>query len=278
MPRLRSSIVVIGDEILAGYVRDTNSGWLAERLRAHGVPLDRVVTVPDQVDAIVDHLDAELDRSRPRLVLTSGGIGSTPDDLTMEAVAAQRGVGLVIDPQLDEMITGALDPAAGGGTADAERQAAVRSMARVPDGAHLLTGAVGSAPAVAVDVDGGLEAGGATIVVLPGVPGQLRRITETSVEPMLLAGRGRLEHTVELTHPYPESVLSPLLTQLTGEFPDVHVGSYPGKDCLVRLTGPQPRVEAAAERVRGELDRVAAEPGSDEMAARWQEHWSPNGA
>lgn len=278
MLALRSSIVVIGDEILAGYVADTNSGWLAARLRGHGVPLDRIITVPDSVDAIVAHLREELARSRPRLVLTSGGIGSTPDDLTMEAVAAQRGVGLVIHPQLDEMISGALDRAAASGDhADDARQAAVRSMARVPDGARLLTGVDGTAPGVAVDVDGGVDAGEATIVVLPGVPGQLRRITLHSVEPALIAGRGEPQHAVELTHPYPESVLSPLLTALTGEFPDVHVGSYPGRDCLVRLTGPEPRVEAAAERVRAELARVAAEPGSDLMAERWQAHWSATG-
>jgi molybdopterin-biosynthesis enzyme MoeA-like protein len=75
---VHASIVAIGDEILEGFVRDTNSGWLAERLRQVGVTLDRVVVVPDDVGAIVETLRAELSRSRPRLVFTSGGIGTTP--------------------------------------------------------------------------------------------------------------------------------------------------------------------------------------------------------
>ena len=93
MSDLRASIVVIGDEILGGFVHDTNSHWLAGQLQTHGIPLDRVQTVPDTMAAIDEGLRMELGRSRPRLILTSGGIGSTPDDLTMEAVAATLGRG-----------------------------------------------------------------------------------------------------------------------------------------------------------------------------------------
>lgn len=277
MTRLRASIVVIGDEILAGYVRDTNSGWLAERLRHHGVPLDRIVTVPDEADAIIAHLRAELDRSRPRLVLTSGGIGSTPDDLTMDAVAGLLGVGLVTHPELDARITAALRERAAAGTeTPADQEEAIRSMALVPDGARLLSDSAGMAPGVAVDVDGGLDADGAAITVLPGIPGELRRITQESVEPALMAGRGEIPDIEELTHPYPESVLSPLLRRLTRRFPDVRIGSYPGPECLVRLTGDTEQVAAAAEALRAELARIAAEPGSDQLAERWRAHWSPD--
>lgn len=275
MSALRASIVVIGDEILAGYVRDTNSGWLAERLRHHGVALQRIVTVPDDIDAIVDHLRAELDRGGPRLVLTSGGIGSTPDDRTMRAVAALLGVDLVVEPDLDARITATLAHRDDTGwPISAEQEAAVRSMALVPEGTRLLPEASGMAPGIAVDVAGGIDAGGATLVVLPGIPSELRRITESSVEPALLAGRGELEHTRELTHPYPESVLSPLLDRLTTEFPALAVGSYPGRECVVRLSGAKADVDAAADRVRAELARIAEQPGSDEVARRWQAHWT----
>jgi molybdenum cofactor synthesis domain-containing protein len=274
----QASIVVIGDEILAGYVADTNSGWLAQRLRHHGLALQRIVTVPDDVEAIVDHLRTEVDRQRPRLVLTSGGIGSTPDDRTMEAVAALLEVQLVVHPDLDARITAALahrDDARE--WESGEQHAALRSMALAPQGARLLAQASGMAPGIAVDLDGGLDAGGATIVVLPGIPSELRRITETSVEPTLMAGRGEPEHTEELTHPYPESVLSPLLRELTQAYPRLRVGSYPGRECVVRLSGATADVNAAAQRVRQELARLAARPGSDEMARRWQAHWSANG-
>ena len=270
---LRASIVVIGDEILGGFVQDANSGWLAGRLQAHGVPLDRVVTVPDEVDAIDEALTGELARSRPRLVVTSGGLGSTPDDRTMQAVAHLLGVGLTVEPTIDARISAALERnAAYGTTASAEHDRSVRRMALVPESSYLL-GDRGFAPGVAVDVDGGSRAGGATIVILPGIPDEFRRIARDCVEPELLAGRGRPQHVIEITHPYPESALNPVLEQLEADYPDVHVGSYPGRRCTVRLKGPREQVEGAAARVREALAAVEAAPGSDRLRATWQAHW-----
>ncbi len=273
---LRVSVIVIGDEILGGFVQDTNSGWIAGRLAALGVPLDRVVTVPDDAAAIDEALTTELARARPRVVLTSGGIGSTPDDLTLEAVAASLGTGLRTEPLLDGRISEVLARTrAQGATVTPEHERALRKMAQVPRDAYLLPGAHGIAPGVAVDVDGGAgRDGGATVVVLPGVPGELRRIVAAGVEPALLAGRGTPLHVVELTHEYPESALSPTLEALVARFPDVAVGSYPGRVCTIRLRGPRDRAEEAGAVVRealAALDRDASAPG---MRARWQQRWS----
>lgn len=269
--RLRTSIIVIGDEILGGYVQDTNSSFLARRLQTLGIPLDRIVTVPDALPAIGEALAGELVRSRPRLVLTSGGIGSTPDDVTFAAVAAQLGRGLVVDPDIDGRITAALEwTAQQGATVSAAHERAMRKMARVPEGAYLLAGASGVAPGVAVDVDGGIGSErGATLVVLPGIPDELQRITAEGIEP-LLAGRGEPQHVVELTHPYPESTLNPALDRVVVEFPDVHVGSYPGPACTIRLTGRKDRVEGAERLMRAELDALEARPGSRQLAASWR--------
>lgn len=263
---LRASMVVIGDEILGGFVADTNSGWLARRLRVHGVPLDRVVTVPDTAGDIDEALRAELGRRRPRVVATSGGIGSTPDDLTLAAVAATLETGLRTDPVIDAAIDAAVARAAGAGRALTPAHAAsMRKMARVPEHAYLLPGAGGSvAPGVAVDVDGGAGAvGGATVVVLPGVPSEFRRIVADGVEPALLAGRGRPEHLVEVRHTHPESALNPVLERLVAELPEVHVGSYPGPECIVRLQGPEQTTERAGYLVRAflaDLDRGEGRP------------------
>jgi molybdenum cofactor synthesis domain-containing protein len=273
--RLRVSIIVIGDEILGGFVQDTNSGWLAQRLHAAGIPLDRIVTVPDDTAAVDEALGAELGRSRPRLVLTSGGIGSTPDDVTMDAVARHLGRDLAVDPDIDRRITRALEwTAAQGGTVTDVHERAMRKMARVPDGAYLLAGARGVAPGVAIDVDGGCEeAAGATIVILPGIPGELQRITTESIEPLLLAGRGDPDHVAELTHGYPESTLSPVFDRLVADYPDVHLGSYPGPECLVRLKGRRERVEEAMELVRSAVAALDAEPGSERLRAAWAERF-----
>jgi len=274
-PRLRASVVVIGDEILGGFVQDTNSGWIAQRLAALGIPLDRVVTVPDTFEAVAEALEAELARVRPRVVVTSGGIGSTPDDITLEAVARHLGDELVVEPAIDARITQALEwTARQGMTVSEGHERSMRRMARVPARAHLLPGAGGVAPGVAVDVDGGLQAtGGATIVVLPGVPGELRRIMAEGVEPGLLAGRGRPLTVVEITHGYPESALNPVLDRVVEEYPDVHLGSYPGAVCVVRLKGAAERVEGAAELVRAFVAELDGDEGAVRLREGWRRRW-----
>ena len=272
---VRVSIIVIGDEILGGFVQDTNSGWLAERLQTLGFPLDRVMTVPDSFDAIDEALSAELRRPRPRLILTSGGIGSTPDDVTFEAVARHLGMQLRLEPTINSRISSALVWTADQGmnvTDDHERS--MRKMAMVPDQGYLLPGAPGFVPGVAVDVDGGLDAeSGATIVILPGVPGQLQRIFVDGIEPHLLAGRGHPQHVAEVRHPYPESTLSPVLDRLVAEYPDVHLGSYPGTECIVRLKGEKERVEAAMGLVQDYLDELDADPAAARLAEAWRARW-----
>ena len=273
--RLRCSMIVIGDEILDGFVQDTNSGFVAGRLHALGIPLDRIVTVPDQASAIQEALTVELGRARPRVVLTSGGIGSTPDDLTMAAVAAYLGQELVVQPDVDERISRALEWTARQGVRVTEgHERSMRRMALVPSEGYLLPGAEGVAPGVAVAVEGGSERGGATIVVLPGVPGELRRIVHAGVEPALLAGRGRPQHVVEIRHSYPESTLNPVLDRIVAEYPQVHLGSYPGVECVVRLEGDEAATESAAALVREALDELDADDGALLLRERWRARWS----
>ena len=275
---LRVSMIVIGDEILGGFVQDTNSSFVARRLQTLGVPFERVVTVSDELGDIVEALHGELARSRPRVLLTSGGIGSTPDDRTIEAVAATLGVGLRVERSVDARITEAIAWAAERGVRHGEtHDRAMRKMALVPEPAYLLPGAQGVAPGLAVDVDGGSDAAtGATVVVLPGIPSELQRIVADGIEPALLQGRGVPQHVVELRHGYAESTLNPALDQLVAEFPDVHLGSYPGHTCLIRLKGGHDRVEAAAAVVRKELERLDALAGSEALRQRWQSRWTPD--
>jgi molybdopterin-biosynthesis enzyme MoeA-like protein len=113
------------------------------------------------------------------------------------------------------------------------------------------------------------------VVILPGIPSILRHIVSDRVDPQLLAGRGRPEHIVEITHAYPESWLNPVLHRLVAELPDVHVGSYAGRECVIRLRGPREPVEEAAALVRAALDELGALPGSARVRAAWRSHWTP---
>jgi molybdopterin-biosynthesis enzyme MoeA-like protein len=271
---VRASIVVIGDEILDGFVRDSNSGLLARRLGDLGIPLDRVVVVPDETDAIVEALGTELARSRPRVLFTSGGIGTTPDDRTMAAVATLLHVDLVGEPTLLTMVDNIVERlVARGHEVDAPQHAALAKLARVPDGARALTGPDGGAPAVRIDLDGGLDAvGGAAIVILPGVPGQFRALVG-HLERTLLAGRGAPVHVVELRHGYPESVLTPTLEALERQMPDVGIGSYPGAQCVVRVKGRPEAVQRAVAELQRVFDDFDDDPGMQRLAQAWQRGW-----
>lgn len=264
-------MVVIGDEILGGYVEDTNSHWFADRLRHHGVPLTRVHVVPDETDAIDEAIQAELGRSRPRLVITSGGIGSTPDDITYEAVAASLGRDLTEDPVISARIDGALTWTAELGV-DVDDAFAwhLKRMARIPAGSRLLTEERGWSPGVTVDVDGGLDADdGLTLVILPGVPSQFRTLVRHAVEPQLLAGRRDVPAVAEIAHGFPESALNLTFASLLERF-DVKLGSYPGDPMLVRLTGPPDEVAAAERFVREAVDELESTPQGARLQRAWK--------
>jgi molybdenum cofactor synthesis domain-containing protein len=268
---LEASIVVIGDEILGGYVVDTNSPWLARRLGDHGVPLTRVQVVPDDPAAIDEALQIELARARPRLVVTSGGIGSTPDDLTYEAVAASLERDLEVEETIAARIEGALDWTRSQGIEVTEEFAwHLHRMARVPAGSRLLRREHGWAPGIVVDLDGGCtQEGGASVVILPGVPSEFRDIVEQVVEPQLLVGRNEVPAVVEIEHGFPESTLNLTFADVVERFDDVKLGSYPGRRMLVRLVGPPASVEAAASEVRRAIAELEASPAGARLAAAW---------
>ncbi len=272
-PPLTASIVVIGDEILGGFTVDRNSPWLAGRLRDHGVELLRIATVPDEFDAIDESLTAGLSRPRPHLVLTTGGIGSTPDDITYEAVAASLDRPLVVAPEIATKVDRAVSWTVSQGLdVDDEFVDQMMRMARIPAGASLLRPSASWAPGVRVDVDGGIDGpGGATVAILPGVPSHLRSIVTQVLEPDLLADRGEGITTVEIPHGYPESVLNRCFRSIMDAFPDVKLGSYPGEPMIVRLRGRPDRVAAARSEVRSYLDDLADDPAGRRLRRAWAE-------
>lgn len=265
-------MLVIGDEILGGFVQDTNSGWLARRLLGHGVPLTRVHTVPDDFGAIDEALQAELARSRPRVIFTSGGIGSTPDDITFEAIAASLGRDLVTEPTMERRIEAALTWTADQGMAvDDEFRHHMLRMAQVPEGAVLVASEVSWAPGIRVDLEGGSDQDGVTVIILPGVPYQFEAIVRSGVEPDLIAGRNEPVAVREVSHEFPESALNPVFVRIVDQYPAVKLGSYPGVPMTVRLTGPEEEVAAATAEVQAYIDELLQDPAGERLARAWSE-------
>lgn len=271
---LRASILLIGDELLGGFVEDANSTWLSKRLGELGVPLDRIHVVPDEVDAIDEALQLELGRPRPRVIFTSGGIGSTPDDITYESVASSLGLDLVEQPELAEQIRKAVDWNAAHeiDVTEAYEWHMLR-MARIPAGADLLLRDGGWVPGIRQDVDGGAPNGGATIVILPGVPSEFRRIIEGTVVEELLRDVNPPLTVSEVEHGFPESVLNLCFVDVMDRYPDVKLGSYPGSPMIVRLVGPEASVAAARSDVEAYIDDMMSRPGTRRLAESWTERF-----
>jgi nicotinamide-nucleotide amidase len=177
---VRAGIVVTGTEVLTGRVTDRNGPWLADRLLDLGVDLAHNVIVGDRPSDVRDALgwlrDAGVD-----LIVTSGGLGPTEDDLTATVVAEFQGRSLVLDEALEGRI-GAILKALSVRWPDLDEEAIRRSnrkQALVPEGATVLE-PVGTAPGLVVPPSDGRA--GPTIVVLPGPPRELQPMWQTAVQ------------------------------------------------------------------------------------------------
>jgi nicotinamide-nucleotide amidase len=204
----RAGIVITGTEVLTGRVRDRNGPWLSDRLLEMGVELAHITICgdrPEDIDAQLRFL-AEQDVD---LIVTSGGLGPTADDMTVERVARFAGRELVLDDELEDKIAGILKPLMARFSHwdfDAVR-AANRKQALVPEGAFVID-PVGTAPGVVVP-------GKPTVVVLPGPPRELQPMWRTAVETEVVkeALSGRTEYRQETVRMFglPESGLADTL-------------------------------------------------------------------
>jgi competence/damage-inducible protein CinA-like protein len=190
----RAGIVVTGTEVLTGRVPDRNGPWLAEQLRLLGVDVGHVVVVGDRPEDLYAAMTF-LAGTGVSLVITTGGLGPTADDLTAEVVGAFQGRPSSVDPALEERIVAAVERLMSrrGWRADPDATAAgVRKQALVPAGATVLD-PVGTAPGLVVPPAEGRD--GPAVLVLPGPPAELRGMWPAAVaaEPVELALAGRVE-------------------------------------------------------------------------------------
>lgn len=197
-----AAIVTVGNELVSGDVENTNASWLARRLEQLGLVVRLVASVPDEIEAV-----AELAReqaARVDVVLVTGGLGGTPDDLTREALAHAFGVA---QEEVAE-IAGELRARF---TRDPEYAA---RWALLPVGSRPLANPLGGAPGFAIE----------NVFVLPGLPAEMEAMFETLVDELRGGppiGSWRRTYTTR------ESTIAPLLVELGERHPAVLVGSYP---------------------------------------------------
>lgn len=239
-----AALVVIGDEILSGRTQDKNVSQIAIWLNLQGIRLREVRVVPDIEDAIVEAVNAL--RARNDYLFTTGGIGPTHDDITVDAIAKALGVGVIHHPEASEMLRRYYESR--GGVTEARLR-----MARVPDGAELIPNRMSGAP--------GIRHG--NIFIMAGVPhitaGMLDALTGS-----LEGGAPLLSRTIGCW--VAESEIAELLGNTEKAHDQCQIGSYPffregktGSNFVVRSTD-QAALDACADDLAAALSAVGREP------------------
>jgi FAD synthetase len=228
MPKT-AGIVLIGNEILSGKIADANAAFLCRELRALGVDVRRITVVPDEVQLIAEVV-AEFSRDFD-VVFTSGGVGPTHDDVTIEGVARAMRVPVVRHTLLLEL----LERYSRGRVSEA----ALR-MAEIPEGAELVGGESVRFPTVLMR----------NVYVLPGVP----EIFRAKFEALRERFRDQPIHLRNVFVSIGEGTLADYLNGLLADFPLLQLGSYP------EFSNPEYKVKVTLEsRDRGYVEQALAD-------------------
>jgi molybdenum cofactor synthesis domain-containing protein len=228
-----AALLVIGDEILSGRTQDRNIAQVATWLNLQGIRLAEVRVVPDDLARIGAAVNAL--RVANDYLITTGGIGPTHDDITVDAIAAALGVGIVVHPKARASLETYY--ATRGGLTEARLR-----MARVPDGAELIDNPMSGAPGIRIG----------NIFLLAGVP-HIAGLMLEALSGQLEGGRPLLSATMGCWAP--ESEVAELLRQAERDHPGTQIGSYPffregrvGANFVIRATD-----EALLEACRSDL-------------------------
>jgi len=239
-PSPTAGLVVIGNEILSGKIQDANSPFLCRELRFLGVDLQRIVTIPDERDLIARSVHEFSEAFT--WVFTSGGIGPTHDDITVEAIAAGFGVQAVIHPRVEEALRTHYP---GRLTEDHPR------MAMLPEGSELVEVPELAYPQILFR----------NIFILPGVP-ELFRFKFNAIKERFAS------HPIALRELFlraDEGAIAAALRETADRFPDVLIGSYPNfrrDEYSVKITveaREAPIVEAAFAELQDRLGALSIE-------------------
>jgi molybdenum cofactor synthesis domain-containing protein len=238
----RAAIVTVGNELLAGDVENTNGSWLARRLAALGVEVALIAVIGDEIDRLASYVrdqSAAFD-----VVIVTGGLGGTPDDVTRESIAAAFGV-----PQVEASDVAARLRARF--TRDPDYAA---RWALLPQGSRPLEIRNGGAPGFVIE----------NVYVLPGLPAEMEAMFETIADEVR---GGSPIGTWRRTYRTTEARIVGILEEMTALHPDVAVGSYPSFDggvseveVVVKSTD-RDALAAATAWIEPALERATSAPG-----------------
>jgi nicotinamide-nucleotide amidase len=216
-------IICVGNELLIGKTLNTNAQWLAKRTTTLGLGARRITIVGDYVDEISSAVREAIQRN-PRFLITTGGLGPTFDDRTLEGLAKALDCKLEINEEALTMVKEKYRKYAEEGKMEKAELTPPRvKMAMLPEGAKPLSNPVGTAPGVTI------EHGSITILALPGVPSEMKAIFDRSIVSLLKQVAGDVtffEISIEATEVI-ESKMAPLIDRVMHDNPYVYIKSHP---------------------------------------------------
>lgn len=211
-------VIVVGNEIVRGEDQDANYKIAASKLEDMGVEVRGGSIVRDEKDEIMEALGRGVDMGA-NLIVVSGGIGSTHDDVTREAVAEWADRPLTTSEEASDQTRGLERMILGGSEDDLEKvREMLKEMRRVPEGSRIVENISGINPGFILD-------DGILVVVLPGVPSEFEDTLEVALGELGLAEVEIYRREVEMDRP--EAFYADALRETAVKFPDVGIGSYP---------------------------------------------------
>jgi nicotinamide-nucleotide amidase len=220
---MRSAIITIGDEILIGQVTDTNAVWISQQLNAIGVQVGEMVTVSDEAGQINSTLDRYIGHFD--LLIMTGGLGPTTDDITKQTLAAYFGSKMVTVQEVKDKIIAYFKERGRSMIESNLKQADVPEVCRVLMNYH------GSAPGMWFEKEGTI------LISLPGVPYEMKGLMEDHVLPELISRNNvsQVVHRTIMTQGVPESYLAAMLRDWESALPECVKLAYLPRPGIVRL-------------------------------------------
>ncbi|MCS7125676.1 MAG: molybdopterin-binding protein [Aigarchaeota archaeon] len=234
-------LITVGYEILDGRILNTNSKWLAEKITSMGGRVTRMVTVGDSISDISSSIKDALKRGVD-WIITSGGLGPTYDDMTLQGVAKAVNRRLVLNRKAYEMVRERYRKLAEEGVVKSPELTPSRlKMAMLPRGSKPLHNKVGSAPGVL------LKHGRTYIACLPGVPAELYSIFEEELEPIIIKTIKKVYRVDRVLNikGIVESSLAPKIEEIIKKYLGIYVKSHPKS------------VEAGVSRIELQISAIA---------------------
>jgi len=218
-------IISVGNELLIGKIANTNAQWLAKRITTTGLTVSRMTVIGDDTAEISKAVKEALKR-KPRVIITTGGLGPTFDDKTLAGMAKALNRPCKVNPEAMKMIEEKYQQYVQEGRIEEKVELTPPrvKMATIPEEAKPLHNPVGTAPGVLIKHDD------TSIIALPGVPPEMEAIFDESVQPMLkkMAGNAVFFETSIGVDGIMESDLAPLIDKTMHDNPYIYIKSHPG--------------------------------------------------